>query len=312
LTLSGRARGEVFTRYFAGRASLCQADSGNASGPADHGLAGVGPEDEGDAAGVVPPVQLPGLHEVGVAPEQHRLEPRPPAQRHGLVQVLVGAFVAGAVARAVHQVQRLLGVGQRHQQRVVAPLPVVADVHPLLALAEGGRDRAVGVDHRPLPEEGRPLPLPDLQAHVVDRLHQRQHLRLVPEPAAEVAGGRGVGDALCPQRVEVGLVVAQQFQVLDARAAGQHVVGQVQHVVALVVGQVPLEQPDALVDGLRQPDATRQQVDGADPAAADDARAAGHLVADVAGREHRARLVLPAPHAQPLLNSRLASGELAV
>ena len=165
------------TSYFAGRSRRRQAVSGNASARAIIGLRASAPKMKVTSPAGVPLIQLPGLHEVGVAAQQDRLEPGPAAQRDGLVQILIGPLVAGTVARAVHQIQRLLGVGQRDQQRVVAPLPVVADVHPLLALAEGGGDGAVGIEDRLL-EELRLLLLPDLQAGLVDRLHQRQDLLL--------------------------------------------------------------------------------------------------------------------------------------
>src|SRR5277367_5766629 len=107
-------------------------------GATDQSLVRISAEDELDVARLVPLIQLPGLREVGVAAQQDRLESAAPAQRGGLVQILIGTLVAGPVARAVHQVQRLLGVGQGNQQRMESPLPVVTDVHSGFALAKGG------------------------------------------------------------------------------------------------------------------------------------------------------------------------------
>lgn len=73
------------------------------------------------------------------------------------------------------------------------------------------------------------------------------------EAAAEVTCGGGVGDAVGAQGVEEDDVVAPQFDVVEAGAIAEGVVGEVQDVVALVVGQVDLEQVEPLVDGLRQP-----------------------------------------------------------
>ena len=62
------------------------------------------------------------------------------------------------------------------------------------------------------------------------------------EAAAEVAGGGRIGDAAGAQGVEEDLVVAAQFEVLQAGAVAQGVVGEVEDVIGLVVGQVDLEQ----------------------------------------------------------------------
>ena len=70
----------------------------------------------------------------------------------------------------------------------------------------------------------------------------RSHDVGLGEAAAEVAGGGGVGDAFGAQGVEIDLVVAPQFEVLEPLAAGQEVEGDVQDVVGFVVGQVPLEE----------------------------------------------------------------------
>ena len=182
-------------------------------GPRDQGPPGVAAEDERDLVGVVPRVQLPGLSEVGVAAKQDRLEPGLPAERHRAVQVRIRLLVAGTIRRAVHQVERLFGVGQRDQQRMVSPLPVVTDAHALLAFAGGRRDRAIGIEDRAI-EERRGLMLPDVDPDVVDRVHQRQQLLVGDEASAEVSGGGGVGDTPGTQRVEVGFVVAEGFQVL--------------------------------------------------------------------------------------------------
>jgi hypothetical protein len=130
---------------------------------------------------------------------------------------------------------------------VIAPLPVVADVHPLLALSGGGGDGAVDVDDRNL-EERRILLLPDLQANFVDRLHQRQDLLFALKTPAEIPGGRGIGDPPGTQRVEISFVVAKQLHMIQARAPGQNVVGDVQNVIALVIRKMDLEHMNMGID----------------------------------------------------------------
>ena len=163
---------------------------------------------------MVPAVQVLGLGEVGVAPERDLAEPRPAAEGGGLVEVDVGVLVRGPVAAAVDQEQRLGGVGQRDHQRVVAPHPVVRDIHPLLAPAVAGGERAVGVDER-LVEEVLGLLLPGPEPGLVEDGHQLLDIAL-GEAAAEVPGGGRVGDASGPEGVEVDLVVAADFEVLQA------------------------------------------------------------------------------------------------
>jgi hypothetical protein len=257
----------------------------------------------------VPAVQVGGLAEVGVAAHPHRLKPRPQRQLDGLVQIPRGILMAGPVARAVQQVQRLLGVGQRDQQRVITPDAVVADVHARLAAPLRRGQRAIGIEDRRV-EELRGLVLPHLQPRQVDRVLQVVHLIGRLEAAAKVPGRGGVGNAAGPQGVQVRLVVAQQLQILQAAAPAHHVVGDVQHVVRLVVRQMDLEQVNPPVDQADQVDLAGQQVNGPDAAAADGPRAVGHVVVDVAGRQHRLGSCVKSAGPEPALDSALASKKL--
>src|SRR3954453_8151979 len=79
-------------------------------------------------------------------------------------------------------------------------------------------------------------------------------------PAQEVTSGGRVGDALRPQDVEVGFVVAQQLQVVDGSAPGQQVEREVEDVVGFKVRDVSLEEMEPGVEGVGQPQALPQQV----------------------------------------------------
>ena len=72
---------------------------------------GVDTEDELHTVGI-PAVQVRRLGEVGVAPQGDLTEAGPTAQGDGSIQIEGCVLVAGAVAAAVDQVQRLAGVGQ--------------------------------------------------------------------------------------------------------------------------------------------------------------------------------------------------------
>ena len=76
-------------------------------------------------------------------------------------------LVAGPVPGPIDDEQRFARVGQREDQRVIAPLAIVVDVHALLALAGGFDHRAVGIDDRFVEERLGLLP-PDLQPRGVE------------------------------------------------------------------------------------------------------------------------------------------------
>ena len=116
----------------------------------------VDAEEERHALGV-PGVELLGLGEVGVAPEIDAAEAGLAAEEDGQVELLGGPLMRGPVAGAVDDADHLAGVGQRDDQRVIAPGPVVGDVDALLAAGAGGDQRAVDVDDGLVEEVGRLL-----------------------------------------------------------------------------------------------------------------------------------------------------------
>ena len=124
--------------------------------------------------------------------------------------------------------------------------------------------------------------LPHGQPRVVDDVMQRLQV-LACEASAEVASGSGVGDAACAQGIEEDLIVAEQLQVLQAGASAERQIGQGQHMVGLVVGQVQLEQLEASVNGLREAETIGEGVDGSDAPNGESARAFGNLIVDVGG-----------------------------
>ena len=115
---------------------------------------GLVSEDEADVARVVPTVQMPGLRELGIAPQRDYPEAGPATEVDGLVQENVGlCLLRGAVAATVDQVERFGGaVGQRDQERMVAPGAVIGDVDTLLALGISLDEGAVGIEDRFLEE----------------------------------------------------------------------------------------------------------------------------------------------------------------
>ena len=146
----------------------------------------------------------------------------------------------------------------------------------------------------------------NLSPRGVEDLLQAEDVARV-ETTAEVARRGGVGDAPGSQGIQVGLVATQQLQVLQTRPPGQQVVGDVEHVVGLVVGQMELQQAEALVDGLVEPELAYQEVDRSDAAMSRGAGAIAELVMDVGGGHDRPVappvVVLVQPSHDPLLAS---------
>src|SRR5207253_5418651 len=129
------------------------------------------------------------------------------------------------------------------------------------------------------------------------------------EAPAEVAGRGRIGEAPRAQGVEQDLVLAEQVQVLQARAAPQGQVGQGQHMVRFMVGKVDLEQLQATVDGLDQADLANERVHSADAADSDAAAAFADLIVDVAGGHHRFGAAPQVGRVQTALDAALAVGQ---
>src|SRR6266566_2723544 len=246
-----------------------------------------------------------GLRKVGVATQRDSAESAAAAQIDGPIEIGGRSLVAGTIAAAVKHVQRLVRVRQRDQQRMITPFALVTDVHALLALAGGLDDRAVAVDDGYL-EKLLWLLAPHLEPRFVDRLLQQKNAPRVESPA-KVAGRRGIGNPPRAQGVEIDLVGAQEFQMFQARAAGQCIVGDVEHMIRLVVGHVELQQLHAPVDRLVQTQRFDQAMDQSDSAGGNGPTSLGQLVANVTRGEHRAIAALIIMLIQPPLDPPLAS-----
>ena len=135
------------------------------------------------------------------------------------------------------------------------------DVHALFALAARFDQRSVGVDDGFVEKLFRLSP-PDSQSRFVERLLQEVDLLLVEASAKVTRGGR-VGNPSRAQSVEISLVVSEQLDVLQASAAGQQIVSDVEHVVRLVVRQMHFQQMKVPVNRIDQADLASHLMHGA-------------------------------------------------
>ena len=198
-----------------------------------------------------------------------------------------------------------MGVGQRDHQRGVAPNAFVGKSHPAFAFPASRRNRAVGINQG-LAQKALGLLLPNPLPHRAGDLHQIEDVRLRKATSKISAGGR-VRNALGAQPIEEGFIIAPQFNVLQPHSVEQCVVGQIQHVVTLMIRQMLLEQMQPGVDLLPQPQFVDHQMDRADAPAVDRPGLLGHLIMNIAGLHDRLGLIAPPPlGVQPMLNSALA------
>lgn len=299
----GRRRGALATGERGGRRNGRQACVGAGAQAGGGGVA-----EQELHAGVVPAVQVGRLGEVGVAAQAAAAEAGALAQRDHLIDLRGRTCVRGPVARPIDQAQHFAGLGQGEHQGMAAPGAVVGDVHALLALAAGGDERAVHVDGGLIEESGG-LCGPDALADGVGDVMQDLQVRLL-EAAAEVAGGGGVGEAAGAEGVEEGFVAAEQFEIFQAGAAAQGVVGEGEDVIGFAIAVVDLRQVEAVVDGGAQAEPLGEGVHDADAAAGDAALAGGDLVMDVLGGEHGLAGRGAVGAVEPALAAALGAGQL--
>src|SRR5262249_39794765 len=134
----------------------------------------------------------------------------------------------------------------------------------------------------------------------------RSSLSAAPKPRRMWPAARGarMGCAAGAEGVEVGLVVAEPFEVVERLAAGEEVVGEVEDVVGLEVGDVALEEADAGVEGVGELEALGEELEEAQAGTAEAPGPLGGVEGDVGGLEHARALAGP----RPLPGRRLEGG----
>src|SRR5260370_283516 len=192
---------------------------------------------------------------------------------------------------------------------MVAPGAVVGDIDALFAFAAGGHQAAIHVDHGPV-KKRRGLSGPDALADIVKNIDQGVHVASV-KTATEIASRGRIGQATGAEGIEKDLVVAPQFQVLQASAVAQGVIRQVEHVIGLVVRQMDFQHVQTLVDGVDQADAPRQQVDGADAAMGDAVDPVADVIVNIPGGEHGLLVAADVRLVQATVNAALAVGQFS-
>ena len=214
--------------------------------------------------------------------------------------------MTGSITGPVLQVQHFPGLGQRYDQRMIAPLAFVVDAEALFSLAAGFNHCAVGFDGG-LIEERIGLLLPDHLPGPVDGLHHSKNLH-VTKAAAEVAGGGGIRNPLRAQGIEVGFVGASNLKMLKTGPATEQVQGNVEDMIGFVIGSVELEDGCGAVDVLPQLELPDQLQNQAEPATGYGLLFFRQLVFDFTTTNPR--LVEACRFINPFVKSPFASGQL--
>ena len=110
-------------------------------------------------------------------------------------------------------------------------------------------------------------------------------------------------------RVEIHFIASAQFNVIQTRAVAQRVEREVQHMIAFVIGQMDLQQPQPLIDGFGQFQSADEQEHRADAAVGHASRAVRQIVLDVSGPKHGLIAAGVMTLVQSQFDAVLASGE---
>ena len=136
--------------------------------------------------------------------------------------------------------QHFAGVGERDDQRMIAPDAVVGDVHAALhspVVSTRVPSMSMVADRRSRPA-ARPRPLARTSLKTSSSVWTSSARKRLQKSPAVVGSGMRRG----AQRVEEDFVLAAQFEILQTGAVAQRVVGEVEDMVGFVVGKVELEQ----------------------------------------------------------------------
>src|SRR5512146_995982 len=116
-------------------------------GALNEGRIGVVPEHEAHPS-IVPAIEMSAHGEVGVAAQENIGKPGTSAELDRLIEHGWRPVVRRPIAAAIDDEERLAGIGERDDKRVISPAALVREVHAQLALARGTDQRTIGVDTR--------------------------------------------------------------------------------------------------------------------------------------------------------------------
>src|SRR5690606_3239295 len=206
---------------------------------ADHRLTRVVAKDESYIE-VGPAVEMSGEGEVAVASQEDVLKARTPTPVDGSVEYLGRMLMRRTISRTIDDEERLPCIGQRNEERVIAPDSFVREVHALLAGSLRRDHGSVRIDSGRLLDELLAESPPNAEASFVDGRHQSP-VCLTVEAAAEVTRCRRIGNRTSTKCIEVAGIVPTKLDVVENLPTAQYIVCDVQDMVRLVIWPILLE-----------------------------------------------------------------------
>lgn len=126
----------------------------------------------------------------------------------------------------------------------------------------------------------------------------------------EVSSRGRIGNPHGAQGVKIDLVIASQLEMFKPVSARQDIEGDVQHMIRLMIRQMPLEQVETSVDVANQSRLSSDQEHGPDAAASQPLNPVGQFILNVAGGDYGAFLLRSGTILDPLEDSPLALSQL--
>src|SRR5207244_7094894 len=165
-------------------------------------------------------------------------------------------------------------------------------------------NRSIHVNKRFL-QKSLLLYVPYFEPRSIEAFLQRRNVRLSKAPR-EISGRRRIGYPFRSQSIQEHFILPAQFNIFQPLPSGYDIVGDVQHMVALVVRQVDFEQLQVPVQVLDQAQTLHHQMYRSYPTAIHPLRSLRHLIDNVTGLEHRTGLIFPILRLEATLDSVLA------
>lgn len=232
-------------------------------------------------------------------PQSHLLKAASCDQFHGSIDPRHRSFVRRSACRPIERVQDLVGFGQTHHQGSIPPLSLVVEIHPFLATPRGLGRRAVHVDRGSLAHL-RCLALPHLQTAFVEGFLKGQYILLLETPQ-KVPFRTRCRDLARSYTLQIADILAPRLYILKAHSPTHHVVDQIQDVVRLPVGKVPLQHSHTFVDPLRHLQALDQLNDQPQTSTTHPSHTPGDVVDNIASSQHPSPTLRPPTSIQPSL-----------
>ena len=113
------------------------------------------------------------------------------------------------------------------------------------------------------------------------------HLGVRFESPTEITRSGGVGNSCGAECIEIGFVTSFEFEVFKTLTIRQRVVGNVEHVIGLMIRKMKLQQLDVAINRIHEPALSSERMHQPEASITDGFAAISNLILDVACPKHR-------------------------